>query len=248
MSRKNRIPWNKGLTKETDNRLSQWNKGLTKETDSRIRHMAESRKGGIPWNKGKKTRQVAWNKGLTKETDIRVKRQSGSGNNMWRGGPTQVTCEICNNKFPVYPSRIKTARFCSIKCMIIWRSQIMRGVDHPQWKGGTSFEPYPLNFTEAFKELIRHRDGYKCQKCGCPEIENSKKLSVHHIDYNKENCHPSNLISLCNICNAKVNFNRVKWRRIFRRKIRKLMSANPLQLNFRVTKSYSKNRSQGRSS
>lgn len=234
MSEKNRTSWNKGLTKETDSRLSQWNKGLTKGTDSRIKRMSESRKGGIPWNKGKKMGQIAWNKGLTSKTDDRIK--SGTENNNWKGGLITKQCEICSNKFPVYPGRIETARFCSIKCMIVWRSQTIRGAGHPQWKGGTSFEPYPVSFTEEFKELIRYRDGYKCQRCGCPEIENSKKLSVHHIDYNKENCRPSNLISLCNKCNAKVNFSRARWQHIFHHKIQKLMSTHPLQLNFRVTK------------
>ena len=63
--------WNKGLTKETDERIkSVWNKGLTKETDERVKRigeklkgrkytdetlkkMSKSMKGRIPWNKGK---------------------------------------------------------------------------------------------------------------------------------------------------------------------------------------------------
>lgn len=38
-----KIPWNKGLTKDTDSRINKqaWNKGLTKETDERIRKSAE---------------------------------------------------------------------------------------------------------------------------------------------------------------------------------------------------------------
>ncbi len=43
---KGRIAWNKGLTKETDNRIkSAWNNGLTKETDKRIKKQSESMKG-----------------------------------------------------------------------------------------------------------------------------------------------------------------------------------------------------------
>ena len=40
------IPWNKGLTKEIDERVkSAWNKGLTKETDERVRKYGEKLKG-----------------------------------------------------------------------------------------------------------------------------------------------------------------------------------------------------------
>lgn len=34
---------------------------------------------------------------------------------------------------------------------------------------------------------------------------------VHHIDYNKLNCNPNNLITLCKSCHMKTNFNREYW-------------------------------------
>ncbi len=82
----------------------------------------------------------------------------------------------------------------------------------PSWKGGKSFEPYPLGWNKIFKEQIRFRDEYKCQLCGVPEVECSRKLHVHHIDYNKENLNVDNLISLCNSCHIKTNWNRNKWK------------------------------------
>jgi hypothetical protein len=30
-------------------------------------------------------------------------------------------------------------------------------------------------------------------------------------DYDKKNCDPKNLITLCNSCHSKTNFNRKKW-------------------------------------
>lgn len=87
----------------------------------------------------------------------------------------------------------------------------------PNWKGGISFEPYPITFNRELKGLIRQRDGYQCQLCRMPECENINKLDVHHIDYNKKNCLPSNLISLCKRCNAKVNYNREYWEEYFER-------------------------------
>ena len=44
-------------------------------------------------------------------------------------------------------------------------------------------------------------------------------LTVHHIDYNKQNCKESNLITLCNSGNARVNFNRKYWIGFFKNKI-----------------------------
>ena len=86
----------------------------------------------------------------------------------------------------------------------------------PNWKGGKSFEPYPLGWNKTHKEQIRFRDGYKCQICGCSEVENIRKLSVHHIDYDKNNIELNNLISICIKCHSKTNFNREYWLKYFK--------------------------------
>jgi hypothetical protein len=44
--------------------------------------------------------------------------------------------------------------------------------------------------------------------CGVEEKDYFQKLSIHHIDYNKENCKDDNLITLCRGCNAIVNYGR----------------------------------------
>ncbi len=100
-------------------------------------------------------------------------------------------------------------------------SKRMSGKNHPMfgrkselhwnWQNGISFELYPLGWNKTFKEQIRYRDGYKCQICGCPEVENDRCLDIHHIDYNKENILPENLISLCKKCHMKTNTNRDYW-------------------------------------
>ena len=86
---------------------------------------------------------------------------------------------------------------------------------HPNWKGGCSFEPYSLEWTEELKEEIHKRDKFKCQYCGITQKEHFKKynqkLHVHHIDYNKKDCKENNLITLCISCNSKANFNRDYW-------------------------------------
>ena len=89
------------------------------------------------------------------------------------------------------------------------------GEKHYNWQGGKSFEPYSLGWNKTFKEQIRFRDGYKCQVCGCSEVENGEKLSVHHKDYDKKNIVIDNLISLCRSCHIKTNSNRESWIRFF---------------------------------
>jgi len=84
--------------------------------------------------------------------------------------------------------------------------------DNPNWHGGVSKEPYPFDFDKELKESIRKRDNYKCLLCGKPEIEDMKKLHIHHIDYDKKNLDPKNLISLCNSCHSKTVAHREFWK------------------------------------
>lgn len=79
------------------------------------------------------------------------------------------------------------------------------------WQGGLSFEPYGVEFNKLLKEQVRQRDNYKCQICHNLQIELGYKLPVHHIDYNKKNNDPFNLISLCRRCHSKTNVDRDNW-------------------------------------
>ena len=74
---------------------------------------------------------------------------------------------------------------------------------------------YALDFNDDLKEAIRERDGRKCQLCGKAESECDKRLHVHHIDYDKLNSAPTNLIALCNPCHLKTNWNRPYWIQVF---------------------------------
>ena len=98
------------------------------------------------------------------------------------------------------------------------------GENNSGWKGGISKLPYPFEFDQQLKDLIRLRDRYTCQKCGILECECKTKLSIHHIDYNKENLLPNNLISLCRRCNASINYNREYWRFYFTSKVYQILN------------------------
>ncbi len=98
-------------------------------------------------------------------------------------------------------------------------SEQKRGVKNPNWNNGSSFEPYSVEFTKALKQRIRERDKYICQECGFNEGLLKKNLHIHHIDYNKKNNYPNNLISLCNSCHMQTNFKRNDWIKYFIQKV-----------------------------
>jgi len=89
-----------------------------------------------------------------------------------------------------------------------------RGEKSPFWKGGIANDPYSYDWTDILRESIRERDNYVCQICGIHQDELNgwhKKLDIHHIDYNKDNLNPDNLITLCHRCHSKTNYNREYW-------------------------------------
>jgi hypothetical protein len=89
-----------------------------------------------------------------------------------------------------------------------------RGAKCHLWKGGISFEPYSLEWNAALKRQIRRRDNFTCQMCW--EHEKERAFDVHHIDYNKKNCTPSNLVTLCHRCHTRTNSNRQYWQNFCR--------------------------------
>jgi hypothetical protein len=84
------------------------------------------------------------------------------------------------------------------------------GEKNPNWNNGSSFEPYSVDWTETLKKSIRERDHYTCQLCG-----KEPAICVHHIDYNKKNCNPDNLITLCKSCHSKTNNHKSYWENFF---------------------------------
>lgn len=99
----------------------------------------------------------------------------------------------------------------------------IKGAKHYNWKGGKSFEPYTSEWTPALRRSIRKRNLYICQMCGCRQ--GKKSHDVHHIDYIKSNCDPSNLITLCHKCHCETSNrgSRVGWIEYF--KLRQLFIA-----------------------
>ena len=81
--------------------------------------------------------------------------------------------------------------------------------NHPSWKGGISCEPYCQIWSDnEYKDDLKERDGNQCLNPDC--WSNSNTICLHHIDYDKKNCHPWNLITVCISCNGRANKNRKK--------------------------------------
>lgn len=133
-----------------------------------------------------------------------------------------VECPQCHSRRWQMQSHIKRSPLCR-ECSLINMGLNHRGENAVGWHGGLSFEPYGMGFSRELKEQIRLRDNYTCQLCG--KVEDGIKLTCHHIDYNKRNHHPNNLISLCTAkkgihpnnhsCHLKTNHNRPYWTEYF---------------------------------
>jgi len=141
--------------------------------------------------------------------------QKGINSPSYKVGKINKICVNCGKEFKVYPSLNRI--YCSVPCA----REHYRGEIFWNWKGGISKLPYPFDFNESLKEKIRNRDNRTCQICGKIEEENSRKLDVHHIDFNKENLELDNLISLCLSCHMRTNYNREYWIEYFKEKVTK---------------------------
>jgi len=132
----------------------------------------------------------------------RTENMRGENSPSWKGGKVKLDCEFCGEEFEVSPSYIDTARFCSPACWGLWQSENRCGENSPTWRGGISLEPYGSEWTEDLREEIRKRDNHTCAISGQPGHH------VHHINYNKTDNRPENLITLCISCHGKTNHNR----------------------------------------
>lgn len=116
-------------------------------------------------------------------------------------------CLYCGAKFEVQPSRVKKILFCSKQCSFAWRAEHTSGDKNPNWSGGKSREPYTYDWRKISAEIIK-RDG-RCMNPYCRGECSS--LQVHHINYDKQDNSPENLLTLCAKCHAQSNFGREEW-------------------------------------
>mgnify|MGYP006351832777 FL=1 len=132
---------------------------------------------------------------------------SSKGRKSPRNKPlVEVPCRQCGIVFKLQYCRRNNKFFCCKECQFQWRSERFSGEGNPNWVGGVSRLPYPFDWAQTSKR-IRKRDGNVCRNFICTAPA-STRISVHHIDYDKQNCNDHNLITLCSVCNSKANFDR----------------------------------------
>jgi hypothetical protein len=127
----------------------------------------------------------------------------------------EVSCAFCGENLTITATRKRLygKSFCNVDCQGKWISENKAGSNNANWRGGKSFEPYPTTWNFRLREAIRDRDGRECQVCG--KAENGERLAVHHIDYEKTNIAPENLVALCHTCHCKTVTNRDQWQAFF---------------------------------
>lgn len=199
--------------------------------------------------------------GVTKfcSDECRKAHTRGTAHHSWKGGPTsESTCDWCGRIYSADGSRVRNghSKYCSLACAGAANGASHTGDRSPAWKGGpiavecqqcgkpfrtTNYffsrgqgrfcsrrcagdyvyentphlpKKYPCGWNHSFKESVRQRDGYICALCG--GVDNDVALSVHHIDYNRDNLDPTNLISLCRSCHTKTNGKRYLWEPLLR--------------------------------
>ena len=139
------------------------------------------------------------------------------GVDILHGTPIFETCNYsrCDESVKVWPKDIRNSKYDCFYCCIDHKNKgiaergINAGENSATWQGGKSYEPYcPIWLDKEYKEDIRARDNYRCSNPDCWNTVD--KLSIHHIDYDKKNCHPDNLITVCVSCNSRANVDR-RW-------------------------------------
>ena len=146
----------------------------------------------------------------------------------WKGGKQTVPCDVCGKQLERFPSLIYNHNFCGRHCYGQWRATNLCGRDNPNygnsalagernpnWQGGISTRPYCFAWKDKeYKRDIMERDGFECRNPDCRKT--SSNLVIHHLDYDKKNCHPSNLVTLCVSCNVRANYHREFWQSFYR--------------------------------
>lgn len=103
---------------------------------------------------------------------------------------------------------LDTKRNMSPERKMEWRrrtSAANQGIPYEEWTGFSNRGNYCENFDEACRERIREKYNRLCYICNDNEENNGQKLSVHHVDQNKnQGCDGVlwKLVPLCRKCHS----------------------------------------------
>ncbi|MBC8458288.1 MAG: hypothetical protein H8D67_09870 [Deltaproteobacteria bacterium] len=122
------------------------------------------------------------------------------------------TLQEIADQFDVGPTAIRDAmKKLKIPTRTTQQSLLLRksvaGNKNPAWKGGIANWDYCSDWKSRSK-AIKDRDQWTCQLCKDCRKRWNHNLHVHHIDEDKTNNHPTNLISLCDQCHKPIHGNK----------------------------------------
>lgn len=121
------------------------------------------------------------------------------------------------------------------------------GANCANWEGGISFTTYCKRFNKLFRNRVRAYYNEKCVICGSDGSEYGQRVSVHHVNYDKELCCSKGtplFVTLCKSCHAKTNRDRNYWEEYFTNLIRDKYQ-NKCFLTVDEYRDYIKNKSEG---
>ena len=214
----NKVSWAEFLC-EFDNRIVErkWGDGLKQKSCGCVRYKlsSESNKGKKRTDEqNKRSSEAHKGKKLTEEHRQKIRKALQGENNPFYG--KNHTEETRQKMRESHKSKTTEKHEKDCKCYgcnakrgrTKGTNNPMYGIHlsgelNPNWSGGKSFEIYPQEFKQIKKSILE-RDNHTCQNPNCV-IDNPKRLDCHHIDYDKNNNNPENLITLCTSCHAKTN-------------------------------------------
>lgn len=102
-------------------------------------------------------------------------------------------CKNCSKTYSTIPCFRKV--FCSKKCLYDHLSKRI-GEKNPAWRPVGEKSSYRSLRLSVRKEIMD--SGYVCEDC----LQKNDVMEVHHVDKNRHNDDPSNLVVLCKPCHA----------------------------------------------
>lgn len=116
----------------------------------------------------------------------------------------QIECRRCKKKILRFQSQIKESNYCSKQCYYEDRSERMKkgeikyflpdtkGKNNPNYKNGLWI---------LYNKLRKGKVKSKCMDCSI-ELK-GRKMHIHHLDKNRNNNSPENLLILCSKCHGQ---------------------------------------------
>jgi len=133
----------------------------------------------------------------------------------WRASAVKA-CVICGCDFMPHEDEPRCSFVrrlaCGVQCGRELAGYLRWQKNHPGETYSGRASAYPREWSTDLRDRVIRRDRHKCQMCGAAE-----NFHIHHIDYDKQNCDLTNLITLCRKCHGRTSrANREVWTEICR--------------------------------